>query len=79
MDPPVAPIALNVAPLNAPHRQLEWQALADLDYKISEEMLSQSKFHIHLLNELKIKHETGTDILGFLPPNFQAPSGESIS
>ena len=71
MDPPVAPIALNVAPLNAPHRELDWKALADLDYKISEEMLSQSKFHIHLLNELKIKHETGTDILGiwdsFLP------------
>ena len=30
-----------------------------------------SKFHIHLLNELKIKHESGTDVLGiwdsFLP------------
>ena len=71
MDPPVAPIALNVAPLNAPHREMEWKALADLDYKISEEMLSQRKFHIQVLNELKIKYETGTDILGiwdsFLP------------
>jgi len=50
---------------------LEWQALADLDYQISKEFLIKSKFHIHLLNELKIKHETGTDVLGiwdsFLP------------
>ena len=71
MDPPVAPIALNVAPLNAPQRQLEWQSLADMDYQISEEMLMRTKFHIHLLNELKAKHETGTDVLGiwdsFLP------------
>ena len=71
MDPPVAPIALNVAPLNAPQRQLEWQSLADMDYQISEEMLMRTKFHIHLLNELKAKHEAGTDVLGiwdsFLP------------
>jgi hypothetical protein len=25
MDPPVAPVVLNVAPLNAPQRELEWQ------------------------------------------------------
>ena len=71
MDTPVAPVALNIAPLNAPQRELEWQALADLDYQISEEFLMKSKFHIHLLNELKTKHETGTDVLGiwdsFLP------------
>ena len=71
MDAPVAPVALNVAPLNSPQRELEWKALADLDYQISEEMLMHSKYHIHLLNELKIKHETRTDVLGiwdsFLP------------
>ena len=71
MDTPVAPVTLNVAPLNAPKRELEWKALTDLDYQISEEMLMHNKFHIHLLNELKIKHETGTDVLGiwdsFLP------------
>ena len=71
MDPPVAPVALNVAPLNAPQRELDWQPLADLDYQISEEMLMKTKFHIHLLNELKAKHENGTDVLGiwdsFLP------------
>ena len=71
MDPRVAPVALNVAPLNAPQRELEWKALADLDYQISEERYMYSKYHIHLLNELKIKHECGIDVLGiwdsFLP------------
>ena len=65
------PVVLNVQPLNAPQRNLKWQSLADMDYQITEEMLMSSKFHIHLLNELKAKHENGTDILGlwdsFLP------------
>ena len=65
------PVVLNVQPLNAPQRELEWQPLADMDYQISEEMLMRTKFHIHLLNELKAKHETGADVLGiwdsFLP------------
>ena len=71
MDTPVSPVALNVMHLNAPQRELEWQALADLDYQISEEFLAQSKFDLHLLNELKAKHVAGIDILGiwdsFLP------------
>jgi len=71
MDPPVAPVALNIAPLNAPQRELEWKPLADMDYQISEESLMSSKFHINLLNELRDKHKNGTDILGiwdsFLP------------
>ena len=76
MDPPVAPIALNVAPLNAPHRALGWKALADLDHNISEEMLSRSRFHLQILNEIKIKHENGTDILGIWDsslPIFKLP------
>ena len=71
MDTPSASIALNVTPLNAPQRELEWQPLADLDYQISEDSLTNSRFHLHLLNELKAKHVAGTDILGiwdsFLP------------
>ena len=71
METLVAPVALNVAPLNSPQRELEWQDLADLDYQISEDSLTHSKFHLHLLNELKAKHEDMTDILGiwdsFLP------------
>ena len=76
MDPPVSPIALNVAPLNAPHKALGWQALADLDYNISEEMLSRSRFHLQILNEIKIKHQNGTDILGIWDsslPIFKLP------
>jgi len=65
------PVALNIAPINAPHRELEWQPLADRDYQIGEEFLMCSKDHIRLLNELKAKHINGTDILGiwdsFLP------------
>jgi len=65
------PIALNVTPLNAPHRELEWQALADRDYQMMEVVLINIKYQIHLLNELKAKHINGTDILGiwdsFLP------------
>ena len=65
------PVVLNVQPLNAPQKNLKWQTLADMDYQITEEKLMSSKFHIHLLNELKAKHENGTDILGlwdsFLP------------
>jgi len=45
--------------------------LADKDYQIAEEAYGGSKYHIHLLNELKAKHNSGTDILGiwdsFLP------------
>lgn len=71
METPVAPVALNIAPLNAPQRELEWKDLVDLDYQISEESPSKCKFHLHLLNELKAKHKDGTDILGiwdsFLP------------
>ena len=71
METPVAPVALNVSPLNAPQRELEWQDLADLDYQISEDSSSKCKFHLHLLNELKAKHKDGIDILGiwdsFLP------------
>ena len=76
MDPPVAPIALNVTPLNAPQRELEWKPLADLDYQITEENLMSSKHHIHLLNELKSKYENGMDILGIWEsslPIFKLP------
>jgi len=65
------PATLNIAPLNAPHGELEWQPLADRDYQIGEEVLTSKRYHIHVLNELKAKHLSGTDILGiwdsFLP------------
>jgi len=31
-----APVALNVMPLNAPHKDLDWLPLADRDFQIKE-------------------------------------------
>lgn len=31
-----APVALNIAPLNATHKDLEWLPLADRDFKIQD-------------------------------------------
>src|ERR1700728_3113270 len=76
MDTPKASVALNVTPLNAPQRELEWQDLADLDYQISEDSPSKCTFQIHLLNELRAKHKDGTDILGIWEsslPIFKLP------
>jgi hypothetical protein len=30
------PIALNIKPLNAPHQELEWKALGDMDYQMPD-------------------------------------------
>ena len=47
------PIALNVTPLNAAQRELEWLSLADRDYEMAEGIPDYSKYHIHVLNDLK--------------------------
>src|ERR1700738_393442 len=76
MDTPLASIALNVTPLNAPQRELDWQDLADLDYQISENARAKCTFHIHLLNELRARHRDGTYILGIWEsslPIFKLP------
>lgn len=31
-----APVVLNIAPLNAPHKELEWIPLADKDFQIND-------------------------------------------
>ena len=70
------PVALNVAPLNTPHRELEWHALADRDYQIENTILMRSKYQIHLLNELKARYLNGIDILGIWEsalPIFRLP------
>ena len=57
-------VALNIPPLNAPHRELEWLPLADRDYQMAEVIPDYNRYNIHLINELKAKHLNGTDILG---------------
>ena len=56
------PIALNIQPLNAPQRELEWKALGDVDYQMIDWFPMGSKFNIHMLNELKAQHLGGADI-----------------
>ena len=54
---------MNIAPLNAPHKELEWLALADRDYQMVEVIEVSSKYHIPVINELRAKHINETDIL----------------
>ena len=56
------PVALNIQPLNAPQRELEWKALGDIDYQMLDWFPMNSKFNIHMLNELKAQHLSGADI-----------------
>jgi len=47
-----------------------------MDYQMMEVVLMQSKYQIHMLNELKAKHMSGTDILGIWEsslPIFRLP------
>ena len=57
-------MALSIAPLNAPHKSLEWLPLADRDYQMMETIELSSKYHIEVISEMKRKHRSGTDILG---------------
>jgi len=64
------PVALNIAPLKAPHKELEWLSLADRDYQMAEAVEVSSKYHIPVINELKAKHINGTDILKIWDSHF---------
>ena len=64
------PIALNVQPLNAPHREIAWKALGDVDYQMLDWFPMGSMFNIHMLNELKAQHLNGADILGIWDSNL---------
>lgn len=57
-------MALNIAPLNAPHKSLEWLSLADRDYQMVEVIELLSRYHIQVISEIRAKHRSGTDILG---------------
>jgi len=49
------PVALNIAPINAPHKSLEWLSLADKDYRMIEGVELSSKYHITVISEIKEK------------------------
>ena len=49
------PVALNITPLSAPQRNLDWLALADRDHQIKETVEITIKYHIHTVCELRDK------------------------
>ena len=57
------PVALNIAPLNAPHKSLDWLPLADRDYQMVELIELASRYHIQVVTEIRARHANGTDIL----------------
>ena len=57
-----APVALNVAPLNAPHKELEWLPLADRDFQIND--LIGDKPHLQAFCEIRNSYRRNTDVYG---------------
>lgn len=57
------PVALNIAPLNAPHKSIEWLSLADMDYQMVEVIELCSRYQIPFISKIRAKHRSGTDIL----------------
>ena len=56
-----APVALNIAPLNAPHKELEWITLADRDYQITD--MEGDKPHLQAFCEIRNKFRNKADLL----------------
>ena len=62
------PVALNIAPLNAPHMDLEWLPLADRDFQIKDMMGLTS--HLKAVCQFKHNHRNNTDVLGIWQSNM---------
>jgi len=63
-----APVALNIPPLNAPHRELEWKPLADKDFQIDD--MEGYKPHLQAFCEIRSSHKNKTDIFGIWESNM---------
>lgn len=63
-------MALNISPLNAPHKSLEWLPLADRDYQMMETMELCNKYHIKFFCEMRKKHRNSADVLGIWESNM---------
>ena len=64
------PIALNIKPINAPHQELAWKPLGDMDYQMLDWFPMGTKYNILMLNELRAQHMSGADILGIWESNL---------
>jgi len=62
------PLALNVAPLNAPHRDLDYLPLADRDFQIKD--LTTDKNHLRVFYQSRDDYLNGSDILGLWESNL---------
>jgi len=63
-----APVALNMAPLNAPHRDLDWLPLVDRDFQIKE--LSSDMNHLQAFCRIRNSHRSNFDIYGIWESNL---------
>ena len=57
-----APVALNVAPLNALHKDLEWLPLADRDFQIKD--LTSDKNHLQAFCEIRNSYQSNSNLYG---------------
>ena len=55
-------MALNVVPLNAPHRDLDYLPLADMDFQIKDLVLSENPLQIFC--RYRENYLNGSDIFG---------------
>lgn len=63
-----APVALNITPLNAPHKELEWIPLADRDYQIDD--MEGIKHHLQAFYEIRNNFINKSDLLGIWESNM---------
>ena len=56
------PVVLNVAPLNAPHKDLDYLPLADMDFQIKDPGLSENPLRIFFC--YRDNYLNGSDIIG---------------
>ena len=62
------PVALNVAPLNAPHKDLEYLPLADRDFQIKDLILSENP--LRTFCQCRDNFLNGSNILGLWESNI---------
>ena len=61
-------VALNVAPINAPHRDLDYLPLAEKDFQIKD--LATDKNHLKVFCQSRDNYLNGSDILGLWESNL---------
>jgi len=61
-------VALNVAPLNAPHKELEWLPLAVKDFQMKD--LTGDKNHLQAVFEIRNSHRSNSHLYGIWESNL---------